>query len=277
MILKNITIGADPELFIYNTKTQKVVSSIGIIPGEKDNAYTKGMPEGHGLQIDNILGEFNVPPVSIDDNNGFVENIEYAKDFIRKFVKKKNKDLDILCKASMYVDEDQLQSEEARMFGCSADYNAYTMMQNEAPKGNETNLRTTGCHIHVGYQNPNTETSLQIVKYMDAFLGLASVLIDPDTERRKLYGKAGCFRLCDYGVEYRVLSGFFIESEEIINTTFKLVQASLKAYNCSWSIPSSKNTIKAINNVDKELAGSLLKEMFSSSEIIMEVLKNYGK
>ena len=33
--ITNITIGADPELFIVNKKTGKVVSSIGLIPGEK--------------------------------------------------------------------------------------------------------------------------------------------------------------------------------------------------------------------------------------------------
>ena len=41
MILENITIGADPELFLINSKTGEVVSSIGIIPGEKGNAYRR--------------------------------------------------------------------------------------------------------------------------------------------------------------------------------------------------------------------------------------------
>ncbi len=66
MKLTNVTIGADPELFIVNEKTGKIVSSIGLIPGEKGNAYKEGMPEGFGLQIDNILAEFNVPPTWIN-------------------------------------------------------------------------------------------------------------------------------------------------------------------------------------------------------------------
>lgn len=45
MKIKNITVGADPELFIFNTKTNQVVSAIGIIPGEKGKPYTKGMPK----------------------------------------------------------------------------------------------------------------------------------------------------------------------------------------------------------------------------------------
>ena len=34
---------------------------------------------------------------------------------------------------------------------------------------------------------------------MDLFLGVPSILIDPDTERRKMYGKAGDYRLKEYG------------------------------------------------------------------------------
>lgn len=33
--LSNITIGSDPECFIIDTRTDQVVSSIGMIPGKK--------------------------------------------------------------------------------------------------------------------------------------------------------------------------------------------------------------------------------------------------
>lgn len=143
MYIDNITVGADPELFIINKETGKVVSSIGLIPGVKGNPYrSKDMPKGFGLEIDNILAEFNIPPVKTQ--NDFVKAIEYMKDYIRKYVQKKNPNLDILCKASMRVDEDQLQSAEAKLFGCSVDYNAYTMRPNPKPQGETTNLRSAG-------------------------------------------------------------------------------------------------------------------------------------
>lgn len=78
MKIKNITVGADPELFIFNTKTNQVVSAIGIIPGEKGKPYTKGMPKGFGVEIDCILGEFNIPPCT--SSNEFVDSIKYMKD-----------------------------------------------------------------------------------------------------------------------------------------------------------------------------------------------------
>ena len=116
MKLHNVTIGADPELFIVNTKTKKVVSAVGLIPGEKGNPWrSKDMPEGFGLETDNILAEFNIPPVT--DGINFVNNIVYMQEYINKFVKSKNPDLGIKCTASQTVPTSELQSEQARMFG----------------------------------------------------------------------------------------------------------------------------------------------------------------
>lgn len=116
MKITNVTIGADPELFIINSKTGKVVSAIGIIPGEKGKPYTKGMPNGgFGLEKDGILGEFNIPPCTSCDE--FVESMKYMKSYIRDWVKNYHPDLDIKCAASMDVPEDQLQDPEAHRIG----------------------------------------------------------------------------------------------------------------------------------------------------------------
>lgn len=142
-MITNVTIGADPELFIFNTATKSVVSSIGLIPGEKGKPWRdKKWAKGFGLEIDNILGEFNIPPAHTKDE--FIESINFMKKYIREFVKKKNPDYDIRCRASYMVPEDQLQSEEAKMFGCSIDFNAYTEDVNPKPEGEKTNLRSAG-------------------------------------------------------------------------------------------------------------------------------------
>ena len=116
MYIDSFTVGSDPELFIINEKTGKVVSSIGLIPGVKREPWVgSDMPSGFGLETDNILAEFNIPPVTDCDN--FVNNIQYMKDYITKYVKAKNPDLGIRCIASQVVDASQLQSEEAQLFG----------------------------------------------------------------------------------------------------------------------------------------------------------------
>ena len=143
MYIDSYTLGSDPELFIIDTSTNKVVSSIGIIPGVKDDPYrAEDMPEGFGIETDNILAEFNIPPCkSIVE---WVNNIEYMKDYLRSFVKRINSNYDIKCSAYEEVDSDQLQSEEACLFGCDPDFNVYTMSRNEAPDGAKSNGRGAG-------------------------------------------------------------------------------------------------------------------------------------
>ena len=41
--VENYLVGSDPELFIRHSQTNKIMSSIGLIPGVKGKAYT---PEG---------------------------------------------------------------------------------------------------------------------------------------------------------------------------------------------------------------------------------------
>lgn len=63
MNIEKVTIGADPELFIIDASSYEVVSSIGLIPGVKNNAFVpKGYRKGFGVETDNILAEFNIPP-----------------------------------------------------------------------------------------------------------------------------------------------------------------------------------------------------------------------
>ena len=248
-----ITIGADPELFIYDKRNEKIISSIGIIPGEKGDPYrSDDMPEGFGIEIDNILAEFNIPPCTNVEE--WVHHINYMKDYIRNFVKKVNPDYDILCKASAHVDKDQLRSKEAKLFGCSVDYNVYTEKPNPKPKGETTNLRSTGCHIHLGYENPSVFDSLMIVRYMDLYVGLPSVLLDDDYERRQLYGKAGSFRLCPYGLEYRVLSGAFIADEKLMRFAFTQTIKAYEAYRYNKELFAEVELQRIINEGDKEKA-----------------------
>lgn len=261
MKIKEVTIGADPELFIINEKTKKVVSSIGIIPGVKGDAWkSDDMPEGFGIEVDNILGEFNIPPCKTREE--FVNNIEYMKNYIDRFVKEYNPELGIQCVASREVDDDQLQSDEAKLFGCSPDYNAYTMKQNKAPNGESTNLRSAGFHIHIGYNNKNIDTSVLLVRYLDAFVGLPSVIEDPDTKRRSLYGKAGAFRLTPYGVEYRSLSSAAMKDKESLKRVWDRVQDAIDAFNWGKIIPLSNDVLDAINNSNKVLAQELLNKFY---------------
>lgn len=254
----NCTFGSDPELFIVNTKTNKIVSSIGLIPGEKNKPYTKNMPKGFGLEIDNILAEFNIPACTTVQQ--WVESMTYMKSYIQNYVKAINPNLDILCASSAIVDDDQLNTPQAKEFGCDPDYNAYTQKVNPKPEGASGNLRSAGCHIHIGYPNHNINTSVELVKYLDVFVGIPSVLIDTDTNRRKLYGKAGSFRLQRWGVEYRVLSGLFIKDQTLLEWMWNHVKTAIIAFNNGETLPDAKVVQQIINTGDKQKALEVMEQ-----------------
>lgn len=192
---QNITIGSDPEFFIQN-KDGKLISSIGIIEGTKDIPNRlKFLGAGFAIQKDNVLGEFNVP-------HGYSakevsNNISIMKAYISGLLESKG--LHPVYAASGVYDDDQLTSDEAKEFGCSPDYNAWTNSINEKPEGTSTNLRSAGMHQHIGYDNKSAKRSRDIIKALDVFVGVPSVIIDTDTKRRSLYGKAGCFRHTLFG------------------------------------------------------------------------------
>lgn len=258
MIIKNVKIGSDPELFIVDITNDSVISSVGLIPGTKDEPYTEGLKKGFGLQTDNILAEFNIPAVSKKED--FINAMNYMKDYISSYVKNINPNYGIKCAASAYVDESQLQSEQAKLFGCSVDYNAYTLKPNPKPNGEKTNLRSCGMHIHVSYPKPNTNTSIDMIKYLDAYVGLPSIVLDTDNKRRTLYGKAGCFRLKKYGFEYRTLSGKFLESDELMGKIFDMVDNAIAAYYNADKKPNDDIVRNTIDSGDVEMAKKLIKE-----------------
>ena len=272
-IVTNFTVGADPEMFIIDNRTKEVVSSIGLIPGEKGDPWKdESWPEGFGIEIDNILAEFNIPPVKTKED--FINNLNFMKSEIDKFVKKQDDNLGILCTASKMVSEDQLQHPIAKLFGCSVDYNAYKEGPNPKPKGESTNLRSAGFHIHLGYANKNTETSLEIIKNMDVFLGLPSVIFDRDRKRRSLYGKAGCFRLTPYGLEYRVLSSKMYSTDALMSLVWDGIILSIKAYNMCIDLSKYKSdVVKAINTSNKKLAISTLLDI--NSNIKLRTINNF--
>ena len=64
---------------------------------------------------------------------------------------------------------------------CDPDYNAYTESQNPKPKGDITNLRSTGMHVHLGFaENVSIPCKLNIIRMLDFTLGIPSIIIDRD-------------------------------------------------------------------------------------------------
>lgn len=252
-----IKLGSDPEIFIE--KNGEIVSAVGMIPGTKQEPHPI-TDKGHYIQTDNIAFEFNIPPCETSEE--YVKNINFVKDHLEILANANNCTLSLL--ASSEIDPIHLQTEQAQVFGCDPDFNVYLQDLNPPPNSN-TNLRCVGGHIHVGYPNPTFEVSERIVKMFDMFVTLPSLLKDSDDRRRELYGKAGSFRIKDFGVECRSLSNFWIHSDDLIKWVFDqtiiAVDIVLNNKDESFIKQFSKQVQKVIDSNDRINAVGLISEI----------------
>lgn len=250
MKIKTFTLGTDPELFLE--KDGIIISAEGLIGGTKNEpkAISK---EGHAIQEDNVMVEFNIPPSATKDE--FLNNINFVKNYLETLASVYKCKLNYTTSAQLTKEE--LSTPQARMFGCDPSYNVYLKDISPAPSAKST-WRSCGGHIHIGYDNPDQETTEKIIYAMDMILGLQAVNLDPDTIRKDSYGKAGEFRFKPFGVEYRSLSNFWIKNDELINWAYESTAKVIDLVNSDIIdslIEKYSDTVReAIDTSNKELA-----------------------
>lgn len=257
-------IGADPEVFLIDA-SGKLRSSIGLIgAGKLDPFQIPDMPKGFTLQEDNVSLEYGIPPAHSGKqlhqyiSDVMVKSLEYTKGL--KFS-------NLSCAV---FPADQMTDPGAHVFGCEPDFNAW------GPAGKDEDgvplninpgiqvphefMRSAGGHIHVETKlNP-----IQVVKAMDLFLGVPSVLMDKGDQRRLMYGKAGAHRIKPYGVEYRTLSNFWIFRKDLCEWVFRNTEEALA--HTDWVDEFGEQINQAINKNDKKMAEQLVQAL--SLEVI---------
>jgi len=214
----DILIGADPELFVK--KDGKFHSAHGIVPGNKLHPFP--VKDG-AVQVDGMALEFNINPAK--EEKEFVHNVESVLSSLRDMVPDK---YSFNYTASATFDRLHIKEQpaEALALGCEADFDAYAESQKPTPIL-MSYMRTAGGHIHIGWtededpmESSHFLSCCQMTKQLDYFLGIPSVILDKDVIRKGLYGIAGSFRPKPYGLEYRVLSNFWIENKKYMEFVF---------------------------------------------------------
>lgn len=210
-----ITIGADPELFLV--RNGDFISSIGLIGGSKHNPRALGDKPGFFVQEDNVAVEFNIPPAKTLAE--FCDSIQYGYTQITKEVEAFGVRPEAI--ASAIFPPTQLEDPAAQQFGCDPDFNAWKNgRRNPRPRAKNPRLRSCGGHIHVGLPSDMVVDKHRAIQLMDLYLGVPSVMMDEDQQRRQLYGKAGAYRDTDYGFEYRTLSNFWLSRPELVEWAY---------------------------------------------------------
>lgn len=227
----SLKIGADPELFCYDTKAQKYISAHPFFPGSKSTPFEV---EDGALQLDGLAAELNINPVqSGEDFNRVIQSVmNTAKKFLPVGVT-------LLPTSSVVFDKEYYDSipKKAKVIGCTPDFNAWNYgLQNIIPDLEVPSLRAAGGHIHLGFLEKDMEEVFNpfhmnrccdLVKQLDYIVGTQTTIWDNDNQRRLIYGKAGAFRPKKYGLEYRTPSNIWLESSDKIEQIFNLTK---KAY-----------------------------------------------
>ena len=214
--MPGFTFGCDPELFVTDPDGN-LCSAEGLIPGTKEEPYKV---DYGAVQVDGVAAEFNTDPASTFEewNNNIVKVVKQLKSMLPK-------GYNLLPVPSVNFTPEQWERVPAvsKILGCSPDYNAWTGEVNKPPMCEDNPyLRTASGHLHIGWTELEDMSNMghivncqDLVKQLDFYLGAWSLQKDEDPIRRQLYGNAGSCRYKDYGVEYRVLSNFWITRKDL--------------------------------------------------------------
>jgi hypothetical protein len=223
------TLGADPEVVIFSNEGNFV----------RANEALEGKTN-HMVEIDGMFAELH--PNYTTCREILTQNI---RDCIASLFHK-IPDMIAANDAVAKIPKKELEvaTQGEVILGCEPDISAYGGTINIIDIGDPRKLetRTGGGHMHFGGNAGGDYTNMaairddgylfyktykpianDIVKTMDYLCGLPCVLIDKGSgpaERRKLYGKAGSYRIQKHGIEYRVLSNFWLRHFSLVSLVF---------------------------------------------------------
>lgn len=200
MNLNNLKIGCDPELFI--SEGPRVVSFHNKLNGlvKTPVRFSNGEILEDGCSL-----EFNLPPATNEIE--FSQSIQTMLDSIKE-------KWQITSLSSYLFEEKDIDSPLCWESGCNPSINALTGRRLPATKYCD-GLRAAGGHLHIGFDNPTRVLRQRVGIMCDYLLGIPSLFLDSQgATRRSMYGQAGDIRFKPYGVEYRVLSNFWIFRQE---------------------------------------------------------------
>ncbi len=293
----NPYLGCDPEFFFKLGDTvigaEKVFAKDGLdnkIASANDLCVLSGTKSK--FIIDGVQAELNPRPNTCRAN--LANEISACFKTLKAELEKQGKGVSVDLSRSITISEEELASldKDNQKLGCMPSKSVYA---NAGVKltdidGSKHRQRSAGGHIHIGTasqahlrakidKDPDT-----LVQMLDLLCGNTCVLVDRDEgnkERRKLYGRAGEYRLPKHGLEYRTLSNFWLESYQLMSLAFGMARLSVELtadYNNGDKFVKAflgsvdqKDVQTAINENDFDLAMSNFKKIES---LIAKVTSN---
>ena len=290
---ESVFFGADPEFFLEYKGKPTPIEEISKVVGREKIYYTKN-DDGETFQDGTAL-ELLINPTTCR---------QIFSSVFRRIIKPitKIEDVKLSTKNHLKLTNKQLKelSFDSLNFGCAASRDAWNNGEQKYMSVNPFSYkhRFAGGHLHLGVIKHRSElkicgkrpfvkevlnNKIKLVRLLDYVVGNLSVLLDKDSDnklRRETYGQAGEYRDKFYGVEYRVLSNFWLRNYTLSSLILGLSRACVdmvgthKKYGYDDEILSQipkEDVIKAINENNRELA---MKNFNKIRPILEEIIRD---
>lgn len=227
----NVTIGCDPELFLFDNIKQRIVPAIGKIGGSKHKPLS--LVGGGMVQLDGTVLEFGTAPATSGED--FVSQIQSTINQIRtKLDNRFHGRYELRCGAlAGYSPEDIDEDHIGLNVGCSPQYRFTSDNALEVVGGVSKLDRSAipvGGHIHVGFgcNLPITDERLVVsaARFTELFHQHMPQFIANDRcmERQGILGieHEAVVRIKPYGLEYRNMPSYWLADKGLCSLLYQL-------------------------------------------------------
>lgn len=279
--------GADPELFLEIAG--QIIGSEKVVP-PTPKATTKDQwgyaPRPQRIVRDGVQVELH--PAQSTCRASHCEGLKNALIELQALAESKKAKINWDQVVEVSEAEMATLSPEAKKLGCQPSLNFYNANA-EIPQGGEYRKRSAGGHIHIGIPKDYIPSSTdgngsriphpvfavreRLVPLLDIIVGSTCVLLDRNPaqiERRRVYGKAGEYRLPDYGIEYRVLSNFWLRSMPLTSLVHGLARVAVSVL---WSSLVTKEELRYFS--PDEMKSKLLKNPYCAGYEYFKIPPSY--
>ncbi len=214
--MADFTFGSDPEFMLMDKNGYK--SAIKVLPPSSK----KHKVNGNAFYYDNVLAECNIKPA--ESKEELIKNVNQCLKTFAEIVAPYK----LIPRSFISYPLNQLNDKDALKAGCESEICFYDFKEVESPDHiiRTTTLRSAGGHIHLGSKVAEGLYGPSfVVKTLDLFLGIPSILLDKDKTsiyRKNIYGQAGRGRIKSYGVEYRTLGNFWLTSPRLVSLVYDI-------------------------------------------------------
>ncbi len=271
--------GADPEFFLKSNRhvvgSEIVIPNDGLVFRAASWSVNKGMFVQDGVQV-----EINPQPDSCRAafSNGIRDGFILLRKELAALETKQKRVVKADFSRTVKISRTELAKlrPENQQFGCTPSLNAYGEATNLTSVDPHQYLyRSGGGHIHLSIKKDDEYDRAskvlkaspdKIVHVLDYLVGNMCVLMDREKGnkiRRRMYGRAGEYRLPEHGLEYRVPSNFWLQDYHLLSITFGQVRFAMSLvrseqfeayYEAMLAAVSMDDIRNAINNNDYNLA-----------------------